>query len=413
MPALVPPADALARLRREVDRTAVRARNGIKHLSGVSAAAVGETPRDLVWTRDKVALYRYRPLPSPAPARSDTAVVPGGLPHQGGGLSHQGAGAHATLQSTRSGLPTNSVGNPLGQPGRPPVLLVMSLVTRPYVFDLRPGNSLVARLLEGGRDVFLLDWGVPDAVEAENTLETYCDEYLPLAARAVLATAEADSLTLFGYCLGGVMCLLTAAGHPELPVDSIALLATPVDFAELGPMANLLKAGRVDPAEIVDETGNVPASTLLEGFRMMAPTGDVSTLLNLWNSFGDEAALAAHQALVRWSGDHIPFPGAAFRQIVDLFVRGQCLVDGKVPLGGRTVDLASICLPVLDIIGTKDHLVPRPASEPLARVLSGADLQSLHLPAGHAGLILGRKAQRDFIPAILGWLDHHGALAHQ
>ena len=360
MPAFIPPGEALARLRREIDRTAVRARNGVKHLSGFSAAAVGQTPAEVVWRRDKVTLHRYRPAPV-------------------GGR-------------------------------RRPVLLVMSLVTRPYVFDLRPGNSLVARLVGDGHDVYLLDWGIPDAVEAGNTLETYCDEYLPHAARAVLDISSASGLTLFGYCLGGVMSLLSAAGHPDLPIRNIALLATPVDFAELGPMANLLKAGRLEPGELLDETGNVPASTLLEGFRMMAPTGDVHTLLNLWNSLADEEALAAHQALVRWSGDHIPFPGAAFRQIVDLFVRRRCLVEGRVPLGGRDVDLGGLRLPVLDIIGTRDHLVPRLASAPLAGALRRAELEPLHLPAGHAGLILGRKAQREYIPAILEWLDRHSAL---
>jgi polyhydroxyalkanoate synthase len=355
MAPFVAPAEALARLRREIDRTAVRARNGVKHLSGFSAAAVGQTPSAVVWRRDKVTLHRY------------ASVAPDG-------------------------------------PGSP-VLLVMSLVTRPYVFDLRPGNSLVARLVEAGHDVYLLDWGIPDAVEAGNTLETYCDEYLPRAARAVLKTSGADGLTLFGYCLGGVLALLTTAGHPDLPVRRLALLATPLDFAELGPMANLLNNGRLQPEELLDETGNVPASTLLEGFRLMAPTGDVTTLLSLWNSLGDVEALAAHQALVRWSGDHIPFPGAVLLQITDLFVRGRCLVDGKVPLGGRVVDLGAITVPVLDIIGRKDHLVPRPASEPLASVLGNAQLDALHLPAGHAGLILGRKAQEKFIPAILEWLD--------
>jgi polyhydroxyalkanoate synthase len=145
VPAFVPSADALARFRREIDRTAVRARNGVKHLSGFSAAAVGQSPKDLVWTRDKVSLHRYT-----------------------------------------------------GSPGfqrRRPLLLVMSLVTRPYVFDLRPGNSLVARLVDDGHDVYLLDWGIPDAVEAENTIETYCDEYLPHAARAVLEVSGADGLT--------------------------------------------------------------------------------------------------------------------------------------------------------------------------------------------------------------------------
>jgi len=231
MAAFVGPAEALARLRREIDRTAVRARNGVKHLSGFSAAAVGQTPSAIVWRRDKVTLHRYAPVVSDGP--------------------------------------------------RPPVLLVMSLVTRPYVFDLRPGNSLVARLLAAGHDVYLLDWGIPDAVEAGNTLETYCDEYLPRAVRAVQETSGADGVTLFGYCLGGVLALLTTAGHPDLPIRRLALLATPVDFAELGPMANLLRTGHLEPEELLDETGNVPASTLLEGFRMMAPTGDVTTLLSL------------------------------------------------------------------------------------------------------------------------------------
>src|SRR5688572_8790171 len=140
VPAFVPPTEALARLRREIDRTAVRATNGLKHLSGFSSAEVGQTPREAVWSRDKVTLYRYS-----APA---------------------------------------------APPRHSPVLLVMSLVTRPYVFDLRPGNSLVARLVEDGHDVYLLDWGIPDAVEAGNTLETYCDEYLPHACRAVLETSD-------------------------------------------------------------------------------------------------------------------------------------------------------------------------------------------------------------------------------
>ena len=40
-------------------------------------------------------------------------------------------------------------GIPLG----PPILLVMSLVSKPYVLDLRPGNSFVEALVGAGFDV--------------------------------------------------------------------------------------------------------------------------------------------------------------------------------------------------------------------------------------------------------------------
>ena len=81
--------------------------------AGVEPAYVptGTTPRDVVWTRNKTTLYRYRPL---APRE------------------------HAT-----------------------PVLLVYALINRPYILDLRPENSFVRHLLRHGYDVFMLDWGAP------------------------------------------------------------------------------------------------------------------------------------------------------------------------------------------------------------------------------------------------------------
>ncbi len=351
------PADAFSALRQELDRVGARTRNTLRHLSGVAAAQVGQTPREVVWSRRKVALYRYTPI------RGRSRPVP--------------------------------------------VLLVMSLVTRPYAFDLRPGNSLVARLLEDGYDVYLIDWGSPGAAEGGHTLETYCDGYLPEAVMAVLAHSDAREVTLFGYCLGAVLCLLTAAGHPELPIRNLALLATPVDFADIGVITNLLAGGRLGPDDLVDETGNVPPATIYNAFRMTAPTGDVSTYLSLWNSLPDDEALAAHQAFVGWSNDHIPFPGGVLRQIVDLFLGDRALVRGKVPLGGRTVDLATIEVPVLDITGERDHLVPTAASEPLGAVLSGAAVDRLRFPSGHAGIFLGRTAQRRYIPAILDRLGQH------
>jgi hypothetical protein len=56
-----------------------------------------------------------------------------------------------------------------------------------------------------GFDVFLLDWGVADAVEAQNTLEDYVDDYIPEAIEATMAESGAEELNLIGYCFGGVL----------------------------------------------------------------------------------------------------------------------------------------------------------------------------------------------------------------
>src|SRR5690348_3479123 len=128
------PRDLLARVRRDVDRSLLRARNGLRLLSGTIAPEVGATPKDVVWSSGKVELWRYR---------SDTRTI------------------------------------------RTPLFFVHSLVSRSYVFDLTPGNSFVEFMLGRGFDVFLVNWGVPDELDAHNDLSTYCDEHLPTLVREV------------------------------------------------------------------------------------------------------------------------------------------------------------------------------------------------------------------------------------
>ena len=346
----ISPTEALDRISRDVDRIKIRARNGLRHLSGLPMGPVGSTPRTAVWTRDNVTLYRYA-----------------------------------------------------GDGARGPLLLVHSLVTQPYVFDLRPGSSLVEDFVAAGHEVFLLDWGIPGPVEAGNTLEIYTLEYIPLAVEAIVERTGAEHVDLLGYCLGSVLSLLALAARPDLPVRSLVALATPVDFGELGPLAKLLRQHRLEPADMFDETGNVPASLILSGFRMSQPTGDIATYANLWQSLANDEHAAAHQAFVGWSSAHIPFPGAAFEQMVDLMVRGDLLRTGWFPLGGRHVDLGRIPARVLSVVGERDNLVPPAATAPLAGALR-RELETLRVPAGHAGLFVGRQAKKNGIPAMLQWL---------
>src|ERR1700748_2890174 len=81
---------------------------------------------------------------------------------------------------------------------RPPILIVHSLVSKSYILDLLPGTSMIGYLIGEGFDVFLLDWEPPDPADAENTLETYVDEYIPGAIAALLDEAGADEVTLIG-----------------------------------------------------------------------------------------------------------------------------------------------------------------------------------------------------------------------
>ena len=62
--------------------------------------------------------------------------------------------------------------------------------------DLRPGSSTVEFLLGEGFDVYMLDWGIPDERDADNTIETYVDEYLARAIETVQQESSSDEVNV-------------------------------------------------------------------------------------------------------------------------------------------------------------------------------------------------------------------------
>jgi len=348
--------DVLARVRRDVERSILRSRNGLKLLSGVGRPEVGQSPKDIVWQSGKAELWRYR-------------------------------------SDVRS--------------RRPPLLFVHSLVSRSYVFDLAPGNSFIEFMLNRGFDVYLTNWGEPDELESHYTLETYCDGFLPDMVAAVRSISGDDEVNMFGYCMGGLLSLLYAAGHVDGPVAALAVMATPGDFKVLGPMTSIFHTGGADPADLLDETGNVPAEAVFNSFRLLAPTGDLAGYANLWQHLWKDDYVDAHQVMTRWAKDHVPFPGACMIQVAELFARDNRLAKGRVPLGDREVDLGDITIPFLNIIGENDHIVPCDSTSVLTALVGSSDVEELRLKAGHAGLIVGRTAHARHIPAMVDWLERH------
>jgi polyhydroxyalkanoate synthase len=350
------PTEVRDRITREVDRAVRRSRNGLRYAAGRTRLKVGQTPRDLVWQRDKAQLWRYR-------------------------------GAEVSYA--------------------PPVLLVHSLVSKSYVLDLYPGNSLIEYLRNSGLEVLLLDWGIPDEVEASNTLETYIDDYIPEAIAAACEATGADSLTLHGYCLGGLLCVMTAARHPELPVRNLVTMGTPVDFEHMWAATAMVKEGRLEVDDVIDDTGNVPADAIAAGFRLLTPTANVAMYANLLENLWNDEYVDGYQAMAGWAADHVPFPGETMRQLVDELIRGNTLVEGTMRLGGRDVDLGAITCPVLNVIALHDHIVPGAASERLTELVGSEEAETLHLKAGHVALVAGRVAQKVSLPSIAAWIHAH------
>jgi polyhydroxyalkanoate synthase subunit PhaC len=351
--ALLSPDELVERVQRDLERSLLATRNRIKPLPSIDNPMVAQTPRDVVWQRDKAVLYRYR---------SDRRAY------------------------------------------RPPLLLTMSLVSKAYIFDLRPGSSLVEAMLDHGLDVYMLDWGIPDADDAGNSFETYCDEYLPQAVAATCAASESDDLTLLGYCLGGVLTNLYVAANADGPVRNLVVVATPCDFSKLGPMGTMVAHGRLDADDLVDDTGNVPAQAILNAFRLLKPMGDLSSYADLWVNLWSDEYLESYQAIMGWARDQIPFPGEAMRQMVRMFNRENAFVTDTARLGGRRVSLRDIRCPFLSVMSMADHITPPDAVTPMLDLVGSEDKSDMRFETGHVGLIVGRNAARNTMPGIAEWI---------
>ena len=254
----------------------------------------------------------------------------------------------------------------------------------------------------------MLDWGIPDELDADNSLETYVDEYLPRAVAAVRRETGCDELTMAGYCLGGVLAVLYANGHDDAGVRNLVLMATPVDFEADGPDGRGAARGQARPRGPRRRDRQRAADVLYSGFFMLAPTTIVAqraTLLeNLWN----DEFVRGFQAMAQWTRDQVPFPGAAFREVVELFVRRNALMDGSLRVGGREIDFATTAAHVLNAMAEKDTVVPIAAAEPVAALVGRPDRRhELLLPGGHVTFGTGRSAFRHTLPSLAGWIAAH------
>jgi polyhydroxyalkanoate synthase len=318
----------------------------------------GQTPKEIVWTKNKARLYRYVP---------------------------EGEKRHPV-----------------------PVLLVYALILRPYVLDLVPDNSLVEHLVGEGFDVYLLDWGVPGEEDRGLGFEHYVLDYLPRMIRKVLRTSGSEELTLFGYCQGGTISAMYAALVPDGPLRNLVLLAAPVGFASeeaRGLFKPLTSERFFDPDPVIEAFGNVPATDLFGGGNRLAGAADRPEVAHLAREAFTDSFLAASE----WVDDGVPFPGEAFRSWVLDFHRHDRLARGELELRGRRVELSNVRVPVLSVAGEEDVICPLPQAEAAMDLVGSREKEFLPLAAGHVGLMAGPVAKGKLWPRLVDWLARRSA----
>ena len=287
---------------------------------------------------------------------------------------------------------------------RVPILIVMSLVSKPYIFDLTPGQSFIEHLVRAGFDVYLIDWGTPRAEHRSLQVDDYVADLIPDCIAQVQAHSGESEVNLLGYCLGGIFTTLYAAREHDGPLKNLILLATPINGEGMALQRKLLTSQGLDPDLIVDTLGNVPSSMIEGAFQMLRPLQKASGQATLLNNVADPAYVKAHLRIVRWGADALPFPGEAFRQLAHDFIFANKIVKGEYAIRGRKCDLGDIRIPVLHVVAEHDHVVPAAASRDLVPLVGSQDKEEWVIKGGHVSLVAGVGAVTRTWPRLVEWM---------
>jgi polyhydroxyalkanoate synthase subunit PhaC len=341
----------------------------------------GVTPNEVVWTKNKARLYRYRPADGVAGGRRPV-----------------------------------------------PVLLIYGFVLKLYVLDLVPGNSLVEYLVEEGFDVYLLDFGISGTEDAGLSIEDLVLYYMHGAVQNILEISSSREISLFGQSQGGTLCAMYASLFPNGPLKNLVLLSAPTEFAPLNPgllglwtLASRTSSMYFDPAIVPRYFGNLPTSLASQVINSASSLQGTAVSMGA-RPFGrrlstyDEALRAVREwaerdvsvrswlAVSKWVDDAAPFPGETFRRWWgDLYQRDK-LIKGTMKLHGHRVDISNIRCAVLNVSGKWDCTVPSAQTKATTARASGPDKEDVSVNAGHVGMLVGPAAVGSLWPRLRDWL---------
>ncbi|MCP8968513.1 class III poly(R)-hydroxyalkanoic acid synthase subunit PhaC [Ectobacillus ponti] len=317
---------------------------------------VGQTPKEVIWTKNKAKLYRYVPKKE--------------------------------------------------QTHRVPLLLIYALINKPYIMDLTPGNSLVEYLVGRGFDVYMLDWGEFGPEDSHLKFDDIVFDYIAKAVKKVLRHSKSEDISLLGYCMGGTLTSIYAALHPNMPIRNLIFLTSPFDFSETGLYGKFLDERYFNLDKAVDTLGNIPPEMIDFGNKMLKPiTNFFGPYVTLVDRSDNQRFVESWKLVQKWVGDGIQFPGEAYRQWIGEFYQKNKLVKGELTIRGRQVNLSDIRANMLNISASRDHIAAPCQVEALMDRVSSTDKEYVCIPTGHMSIVYGPTAVKTTYPTIGDWLE--------
>ncbi|WP_078552538.1 alpha/beta fold hydrolase [Bacillus alkalicellulosilyticus] len=283
-----------------------------------------------------------------------------------------------------------------------PLFLVYSLVSKPYLLDLTPESSMIQAFMAKGYDVYLLDFGIPGYEDDDVTVDDYITKHIQKAVRRTLHHAKCQDVSVVGYCLGGTLSVIYAAIAKE-SIKNLILFAPPLDFSHFSSLdkwKEFLQTSESTISSLLDRYGVIPANIVHLVMRALTTPISITPYITLHERSNDKEFVEKWSRFNAWSKDHIPFSGAACKQLLHELIIQNKLIKNELVIDGQQVELSNIHSNLLVVSTTEDELVPEPLIVSFLEKVSSKDKTYKRVKGGHATL-----AVKGFLPSFLEeWL---------
>ncbi|MDQ5984787.1 MAG: polyhydroxyalkanoate synthase subunit PhaC [Syntrophus sp. SKADARSKE-3] len=284
-----------------------------------------------------------------------------------------------------------------------PLLVTYALINRETMLDLQSDRSVVKTFINNGIDLYMIDWGYPTRKERFQTIDDHVNGYMDNVVDYIRDATGVDKINLMGICMGGTFSVIYTALHPE-KVRNLITTVTPSSFDnDKGLLHVWMKS--IDVDHLVDTYGNLSGDVMNFGFLLLNPARlMLDKYVGFFENMGNRSFVENFVRMEKWIFDSPDLPGETFRQFVTDFYQKNLLIQSKLHIGGKRVDLKKITVPVLNFYGQYDHLVPPEACNQLTQNVGSKDVEDICLDTGHIGIYVSSKCQREFAPKIVRWL---------
>ncbi len=264
---------------------------------------------------------------------------------------------------------------------RRPLLIVPPWINKFYVLDLNPEKSFIRWAVSEGLTVFVISWVNPDARHRDKSFEDYMREGILAALDAIEAATGEKKVTAIGYCVGGTLLSATLAymaAKKDQRIESATLFTTQVDFTDPGDLKVFVDEEQVAGLEAqMAEKGYLEGSKMANAFNMLRPNDLIWS--HVVNNYTRGLPPRAFD-LLAWNADTTRMPASNHSYYLRNCYLDNNFSKGRMELGGVTLDLGQITIPIYNLAAREDHIAPAKSvfagaklfGGPMRYVLSGS-----------------------------------------